>query len=238
MKKTQIREFIDKYYLAGECESVLVETSDGDIKCQFINDSKTVLGSVLHKGIDMPDGILGIYQTNALMKMIGALDEDIKIKYRTSGDITRELEMSDAYLNAKFILSPPDIIPEVATLKVIPEDDLIFEFNSDDAKLFSRANNALADAASFAIISTESEIKFVLNYAELPTHRIEIPILSVKQSKVINPIFFSTKMFQNIINANKHASLCTIKISAKGLATMQFSADDFESTYYVRSTIS
>ncbi len=233
MKKTQWMDFINKYYLAGECESVLLEIADGQMVCNFVNDNKTVLGSVTLNKTTMQDGKLGVYQTASLLKILTALDDEIDIKYEDRNDILSKIIISDKTISAEFVLADPDIIPEVPSMKNNPEEDLMFEFTPDLIDKFNKSNNALPDASSFAILTTDTEINMILNYSDLSTNRIAIAIPKVLKTKKIDTIYFPAKLFQNIINANKNALKCQIKISAQGLATIAFKGETFKSIYYL-----
>jgi hypothetical protein len=237
MKKTQWMDFINKYYLSGECESVILEVQDKQMKCKFINDSKTVLGSVTLNKTTMGDGNLGVYQTSSLLKILTALDDEIDIKYEEREDTLTKILISDKTISAEFVLADPDIIPEVPPMKNNPEEDLMFEFTPDLIDKFNKSNNALPDAASFAILTTDIGISMVLNYSDLATNRIEIAIPKVIKVKKIDVIYFPAKLFQNIINANKNASKCIIKISEQGLATIAFKGETFNSIYYLVRTV-
>lgn len=237
MKKTQLIDFIGKYYLAGECESVILEVVDKQMKCKFVNENKTVLGSVTLNETILPDGNLGVYQTSSLLKILSALDDDITIKYEERNDTLSKLLIADKTISAEFVLADPDIIPEVPSMKNNPEEDLMFEFTPDLIDKFNKSNNALPDAASFAIITTDDSINMILNYSDLATNRIEIAIPKVIKAKAVEIIYFPAKLFQNIINANKNAKKCIIKISTQGLATVAFKGDLFNSIYYLVRTV-
>lgn len=237
MKKTQWMEFINKYYLSGECESVILEVENKQMKCKFVNENKTVLGSVTLNSTTMADGNLGVYNTSSLLKILTALDDEIDIKYESRDEKLTKILISDKTISAEFVLADPDIIPEVPSMKNNPEEDLMFEFTPDLIDKFNKSNNALPDAASFAILTTDTGISMVLNYSELATNRIEIAIPKVLKVTDIDVIYFPAKLFQNIINANKNSSKCVIKVSSQGLATIAFKSETFTSIYYLVRTV-
>jgi hypothetical protein len=47
MKKASIEQFINRYNLGGEVESVKIESNDSEMKVSFISDDKTLLGNVV-----------------------------------------------------------------------------------------------------------------------------------------------------------------------------------------------
>ena len=55
MKKTSIEQFINRYNLGGEVESVKIESNDSQMKVSFISDDKTLLGSVVSEETDFPN---------------------------------------------------------------------------------------------------------------------------------------------------------------------------------------
>ena len=56
MKKASIEQFVNRYNLGGEVESVKIESTDDSMKVSFISDDKTLLGTVESAEKDFPNG--------------------------------------------------------------------------------------------------------------------------------------------------------------------------------------
>ena len=46
MKKTSIDQFINRYNLGGEVESVKIDSNESEMVVRFISDDKTLVGNV------------------------------------------------------------------------------------------------------------------------------------------------------------------------------------------------
>jgi hypothetical protein len=79
MEKSKLQSFINRYYLAGNCEAVILKEQENSINCELIDMDQTVVGKIKWNTTPFMKGMLGINHTGALIKMLGALGENIEI---------------------------------------------------------------------------------------------------------------------------------------------------------------
>ncbi len=79
MEKSKLQSFINRYYLAGNCEAVTVKSNGESVNCELIDTDQTVVGKVKWKTDPFMSGELGINHTGALTKMLSAVGEKINI---------------------------------------------------------------------------------------------------------------------------------------------------------------
>ena len=70
MEKSKLQSFINRYYLAGNCEAVTVKANGQSVNCELIDVDQTVVGKVKWKTDPFMSGELGINHTGALTKML------------------------------------------------------------------------------------------------------------------------------------------------------------------------
>ena len=80
MKKDKVLQFISRYNLNGNVESVKWETK-GDSVCEttFITDDKSVLGQVSAKDFELAEGEIGVYDTAKLKQLLSVVGDDIDV---------------------------------------------------------------------------------------------------------------------------------------------------------------
>jgi hypothetical protein len=79
MEKSKLVSFINRYYLAGNCEAVTLKENDKGIGCELIDGDQTVVGKIQWKTDSFLKGSLGINHTGALTKMLSADGENINV---------------------------------------------------------------------------------------------------------------------------------------------------------------
>jgi len=79
MKKASLEQFINRYNLGGEVESVKITSSDSEMKVSFISDDKTLLGEVTSKEGEFPNGEFGVYTTSQLKALLGVLESSMDV---------------------------------------------------------------------------------------------------------------------------------------------------------------
>jgi hypothetical protein len=79
MEKSKLQSFISRYYLAGNCEAVILKENETGVGCELIDMDQTVVGKIQWLTTPFMKGILGINHTGALIKMLGAVGENINI---------------------------------------------------------------------------------------------------------------------------------------------------------------
>jgi hypothetical protein len=80
-------------------------------------------------------------------------------------------------------------------------------------------------------MKSKDVVYVILGYSKLNTPRSSINV-TVKGT-VEKPISFSAKFFKEILTANSDCKASSLKVSDKGLATVEFENDNLKSNYYM-----
>ena len=65
MNKHSLSRFIDKYYLGGNCSSVIINSKGDKLSTRFITGDKNLLGELHMTGWNFDDADLGVYKHRA-----------------------------------------------------------------------------------------------------------------------------------------------------------------------------
>ena len=65
MEKRKLTNFIEKYHLAGNANSVGLDVNDQTLSCEFITDDQNVVGRVTMEDFDIENVRLGVYNTSS-----------------------------------------------------------------------------------------------------------------------------------------------------------------------------
>lgn len=229
MKKTILQKFIDKYYLAGNVESVIWK-SNGTLDCDFVNDSQDLVGKVRLSTNPMDKGDVGIYRTSQLSKILTALSDDVEVKF--DGDATKHsISLTDAKTKAQFMLADPSVIKKAPDLKSLPEWDIEMDINDGFIADYIKARSAVPEATNFAIMSSGDKVNFVINYSTINTNRITFECDATKATS-IETTAFNADLFKEVLTANRGMK-GTLKASSKGLLRLDFSDENFIASYFL-----
>ena len=81
MNKQKLVRFINKYYLNGIVNSVVLNSkSDSQqLSARFISGDKNLLGDLTMDKWNFEDSNIGVYNTEQLIKLLEVLDEDVNL---------------------------------------------------------------------------------------------------------------------------------------------------------------
>lgn len=230
MEKSKLLNFINRYYLAGNCEAVIVkETSDG-VTCNLIDSDQTVVGLVNWKTASFVNGELGINHTGTLIKMLSAVNENIDIDIKSSSGKNYSMEIKEGTTKMTFMLADTTVIPAVPTINQQPDYEVSIDLDDLFTNRFIKAKNALPDAKNFAVQVKEGKIRFIINYTTINADNISFEIDG--GTAAMEPIMFSADKLKEILTANK-GDMGTLHVSSAGLAKVEFHGSDFDSTYFL-----
>lgn len=227
MKKASIEQFINRYNLGGEVESVKIESNDDSMTVSFISDDKTLLGSVTSEDGGFPNGEFGVYTTSQLKALLGVLESNV--------DVTSEqasIKFSDSGTSVNYMLADLSVIPVVPDLKQMPPFDSEITLDDEFVSKFIKSKGAMAQSDTFTFTCVGGKGKIILGYSTINTNRISMNVECVCQND-IQAISFSAKYLKEILNANKGSTSATLKISSQGLAHVSFVRDGLKSEYYL-----
>jgi len=227
MKKVSIEKFINKYNLGGEVESVMIKSNDKQLAVKFVSDDKTLLGSVLLKESDFPDGEFGIYTTSQLKGLLGVLESNVDITATP-----QSLELKDTRTSVNYMLAKADVIPVVPELKQLPPFGIEIKLDDEFTSKFIKSKGALSESETFTFMYENGVGKIVLGYSSINTNRVSLTVECTCEGDV-KPISFSAKYLKGILEANRSSNSSVLKISTAGLVKMNFETDTLVSEYYL-----
>jgi len=227
MQKRSIENFISKYSLGGEIESVKIESDDTSMNVSFISDDKTLLGTVSAYNGNFPNGEFGIYTTSQLKSLLSVLESSVNIN---SADAY--IKFSDKNTSVNYMLADLSVIPVVPPLKQLPDFDVEMTLDDDFISKFIKSKSALNESDTFTFECKGGAGKIILGYSTLNTNRISINV-QCKCDGDIQPISFSARYLKEILSSNRGAKSANLKISSKGLAYIGFKTDEIQSEYYL-----
>ena len=233
MEKSKLQSFINRYYLAGNCEAVVLKNNSNAVCCDLIDADQTVVGKIQWKTTPFMNGELGINHTGALIKMLSAVGENLNIDIQEASGKNYAMKISEGSTKATFMLADTTVIPGVPTINEEPEYQVSIDLNDEFTSKFIKAKNALPDANNFAVQVQDGQIKFIINYSTISSDNISFEITGGSfPMENIEPICFSADKLKEILVANKGDS-GKMFISSDGLARIDFTGNDFESNYWL-----
>ena len=230
MEKSKLQSFINRYYLAGNCEAVILKEDASGINCELIDMDQTVVGKIQWKTTPFMKGSLGINHTGALTKMLGAVGEHIEIDVKDAAGKNYAMKISEGNTQLTFMLADTTVIPAVPTINAEPDYVVTIPVNEEFISKFIKAKNALPDAKNFAIQVQNGKIKFIINYSTVNADNISFEMDG--GTEAIEPICFSADKLKEILVANRGDG-GHLHVSTEGLARINFSGADFDSTYWL-----
>ena len=232
MNKQKLVRFINKYYLNGTVNSVILNSKSSKLAARFISGDKTLLGELEMDKWQFEDSEVGIYSTEQLLKLLSVLDEDINVTINKAGDKSIALKVSDSSSSVNYMLSDTSIISKPPQLKTVPNFELKIDVTPNFMNKFISGKSALAETDNFTVITDGSETKLVIGYASINTNRVIIPVTTTESSNIDN-VSFNANIFKEVLTANKECESATLEVSSEGLSKITFRVDDFSVTYWL-----
>jgi len=230
MEKSKLQSFINRYYLAGNCEAVTVKSNGQSVNCELIDADQTVVGKIKWKTNPFMEGELGINHTGALTRMLSAVGEDIDIEVQESAGKNYAMKIQEGSTTMTFMLADTTVIPAVPSINAEPEYIVTIDIDDDFIDKFIKAKNALPDAKNFAVQVQNGKIKFIINYTTINADNVTFDLDG--GSEPMEPICFSADKLKEVLTANK-GDVGEMHISPDGLARIDFTGADFDSNYWL-----
>ena len=231
MEKSKLVSFISRYYLGGNCEAVTLKEDGDSINCELIDGDQTVVGKIKWNTTPFMKGALGINHTGALTKMLSAVNENINIDVQEAGGKNYAMKISEGSTKLTFMLADTSVIPAVPTINQEPQYHVSINVDESFINRFIKAKNALPDAKNFAVQVKGGNIIFVINYTTINADNISFEMGTTPNTDM-EPICFSADKLKEVLTANK-GDMGTLHISPDGLARIDFTGSDFESSYWL-----
>ena len=236
MDKQLLLDFIEKYSLAGQIESVAWESTDKKLKTRLISDDKSLLGEITMHGVEEKefDGRkLGFFKTSEFLKLLGVLQDKVSISLQIIGESAASISLVDENgTKAKFALSDLAVIPAVPNFKNIPKEfEISVKITPELASLFIKAVGAVTNVRMFTVHSTAKKTQFILGQTDVNTNNVMFDV-ETESSEAIDDCSFNADYFKKILNANKGANI-TFKVSKDGISVVECTSDAYSAKYYI-----
>ena len=232
MNKHSLNRFIDKYYLGGNCSSVVINSKGDKLSTRFITGDKNLLGELHMTGWNFDEADLGVYNTEQLVKLLSVLSENISMNLTKAGDKAVSLKISDTKSDVNYMLSDLSVISSPPNLKSIPDFEVKIKVDKSFMSKFVAGKGALTDTDNFTVITDDEGVKVVIGYAEINTNRVTLPVETESYDKIEN-VSFNANLFRDVLVANKECESATLEVSSGGLARINFKIDEYDATYYL-----
>ena len=235
MKKNYIVDNIQKYYLGGLTKEVIWNLVGGKATIDFATETKDAVGQVTFD-LPLPDGQLAIYNTDALLRLIGITNEEIQIELsKGPTGLIDKLKIQDNKFDLNYHLSDINSIPEVPNVQEV-DYDFSFKINDEFISGFLKSHNALEkvkDVTLNTATTTQGEnvVEIILGERSQHSHKIKFTELAefTSQSDLLP---FSAIVLREVLAANKGTE-GIMYVSNKGLAKLEFSSEKGLSKYFV-----
>lgn len=231
MDKSKLVKFINKYYLSGNVNSVAINSDGNGLSTRFVSGDKSLLGEVKLKNYSITEADFGVYQTDALLKMLSVLDNDVSVDLVKAEEKAISLDAKDSGAKVRYMLSDLSVINTPPQLKQIPEFELLLNVDKTFVSKFISGKGALPDTESFTIVSGDKP-EVIIGYSSIATNRVAVPVENQTDNTIDN-ISFNANLFKDVLEANKECEAAVLEVSSEGLARITFNFSDYESTYYL-----
>ncbi len=240
MNKSKITTLIGKYNLGGLVESVKIEVEDGTVNFGFVPVTESNVGYIKMDGFDeFPDGQICIYNTAAFLKILNAMDEDVKLKFdkNSEGDFTK-IQLKDKSKIFKYALADKSAIKDAPSLNSLPDFETKVKIDKKFIDTFMKSYGALvsSNATVFSLTTKGGKLYITINYNKHneSVNTAMFPIDSVENGiEEGEHIVFDADFFKSVIVANKEIEDVMLEVSSENLAKVTFKKEGYKGEYYL-----
>ncbi len=235
MKKNFIVENIEKYFLGGLVGGVVWNLDGSKVNINFSTETKDAVGE-LSFNLSLPEGRIGIYNTDSLLRLLGITNEDLQLELKSDNTgIVNKLKISDNKFDLDYNLSDATIIQEVPKVQEV-DYDFTFKINDEFITGFLKAHNALEKIKDFTLntaTTKQDENVVEIMLGERTKHSNKVKFTEPAEFELPSDIIpFSAIVFREILSANKGVE-GTMSVSNKGLAKIEFTNKESSVKYFV-----
>ncbi len=235
MKKNFIVENIEKYFLGGLVGGVVWNLDGSKVNIKFSTKTKDAVVE-LSLYLSLPEGRIGIYNTDSLLRLLGIINEDLQLKLQADNTgIVNKLKISDNKFDLDYNLSDATIIQEVPKVQEV-DYDFTFKINDEFITGFLKAHNALEKIKDFTLntaTTKQDENVVEIMLGERTKHSNKVKFTEPAEFELPSDIIpFSATVFREILSANKGIE-GTMSVSNKGLAKIEFTNKESSVKYFV-----
>lgn len=243
MKKSVLLEFIKKHTkFIGKARWVS-NAKDKTLKTNVAADTRNMLVDLTLKNWDgFEDAEVGIGDIDKFKKELGGIyDDEVTCSLNYDDDKNRiiSVDFMDTSSVATLTTSDLDMIGPSSKLKSNPPVSAEIVFDTEMKERFLKAKAALPDVNTFTVMMNKKGVlELIIGYSNINSSRFSFNKLKTTngKDKVDDPLHFRADFFSEVLSVNSECGDTVLKVSNSGLCTIEFSAGNFESKYYLTST--
>lgn len=241
MDKLYLISLLEKYYLNGIVERVILNIEGKQIKIKFINPNKNLVG-IIEGEFSLEDVEMGIYDTSQLLKLINITDKLISLRVDKSKSIAKTLYIDDNVYNLEYSLANVLLISDVPDIDEPVYDmeaNLTDEFISRFIKA-AKAVNVREDKTPLSItiratmgFDGSNMIDFIVGEASSEyNNKVTFGLNAERVDSIGAQVKFPAEEFRSILEANKDMETGKLLVSEEGLLKVEFeNKEKIKSTY-------
>lgn len=145
MEKQLLTSVIEKYYLGGIHEKVKWTIKDKKITILFTSATKDLAGSIEADGFDLDDCVIGVYDTNKLLKLINITNQFVQLGVETKNGTSTKLSIADNEYDLVYHLTDLRFISTETMVLDESQIDFTYSFtiDTDFIERYNKAKKAL-----------------------------------------------------------------------------------------------
>lgn len=238
MDKQLLTSTIEKYHLGGIHEKVKWSIKDKKATILFTSATKDLAGSVEADGFDVDDCVLGIYDTNKLLKLVNITNQFVQLNVESKNGISTKLNIADMEY---------DLTYHLADLRMMPMETMVldesqieftykFEIDSEFIERYTKAKKALGsdEVKIQALFNDEDEkgIYFTLGGKTSHDDKISFQVNAPTFEVPSQEYQYNANYLFEIFGENKGAQ-GTGYFDENGILKLEFIEDSIKALYYL-----
>lgn len=239
MEKQLLTSVIEKYYLGGIHEKVKWTIKDKKITILFTSATKDLAGSIEADGFDLDDCVIGVYDTNKLLKLINITNQFVQLSVETKNGTSTKLSIADNEYDLVYHLA--DLRMMSTETMVLDESQIDFNYSftidSDFIERYNKAKKALGsdEVRIQALFNEEGDKGIYFTLGGKTSHDDKISFQSTDSifSVPSDEYQFNANYLLEIFTENKGAD-GTGKFDENGILKLEFIDErNIKSLYYL-----
>jgi hypothetical protein len=239
MEKQLLTSVIEKYYLGGIHEKVKWTVKDKKITILFTSATKDLAGSIEADGFDLDDCVIGVYDTNKLLKLINITNQFVQLNVETKNGTSTKLSIADNEYDLVYHLA--DLRMMSTETMVLDESQIDFNYSftidSDFIERYNKAKKALGsdEVRIQALFNEEGDKGIYFTLGGKTSHDDKISFQSTDSIFNVpsSEFQFNANYLLEIFTENKGAD-GTGKFDENGILKLEFIDErNIKSLYYL-----
>jgi hypothetical protein len=239
IEKVLLSSALNKYYLAGECESVSWSVDNNVLNIDFKPKTTAgVVGNLRVPNFPLTNCELGVFETSKLLKLLNVTQNQLQLHVEGNKGVFTKLYIADSSFNLEYNLSDIILISKVPTVSLPSSPFVNAELEMTDMDNLIKAKNALENKKviikSSKSIDGDDVLEFIFGEDSAYSNRLTFTLENVKfESDNQIELPFNSEIFSRILQVNKDMEKFNIIVYQEGLLKLEFWSEEIQSVYYL-----